>query len=55
MIYAAWTYVALRIAHSLIQALWNFIPVRFAVFMLSSLTLLFIAAINAGHLLGSIS
>lgn len=55
MLYAAWTYVALRIAHSLIQALWNFIPVRFTVFTLSSLTLLFIAAINVGHLLGSMS
>jgi hypothetical protein len=51
MIYAAWAYVALRIAHSLIQALWNFIPVRFAVFMLSSLVLLFITAINVGALL----
>jgi hypothetical protein len=53
MIYAAWAYVALRIAHSLIQALWNFIPVRFTVFMLSSLVLLFITAINVGYLLGS--
>ncbi len=54
MVYAAWIYVALRIAHSLIQALWNFIPVRFlAVFMLSSLVLLFITAINVGYLLGS--
>lgn len=51
MIYAAWAYVALRIAHSLIQALWNYIPVRFTVFMLSSLTLLFITAINVGALL----
>ncbi len=40
----AWTYVALRIAHSLVQILWNFVPVRFVVFVLSSLTLLFIAA-----------
>ncbi|WP_394692639.1 MAPEG family protein [Hyphobacterium sp.] len=51
-VYAAWTYVALRIAHSLIQALWNFIPVRFAVFMLSSLVLVLMAGINVGALLG---
>jgi hypothetical protein len=42
-IWLAWTYVALRIAHSLIQILWNFVPVRFVVFVLSSLTLLTIA------------
>lgn len=53
MIYAAWAYVALRIAHSLIQALWNFIPVRFLVFILSSLALVLMAGINVGHLLGS--
>jgi hypothetical protein len=53
MIYAAWTYVALRIAHSLIQALWNFIPVRFLVFTLSSLTLFVIAGINVGALLAN--
>ncbi|QNL18078.1 MAPEG family protein [Hyphobacterium sp. CCMP332] len=52
MVYAAWGYVALRIAHSLIQALWNFIPVRFAVFMLSSLVLVLMAGINVGALLG---
>jgi hypothetical protein len=53
MVYAAWAYVVLRIAHSLIQALWNFIPVRFLVFVLSSLTLFVIAGICVGHLLGS--
>jgi hypothetical protein len=35
----AWTYVALRVAHSLWQALVNYIPVRFALFALSSLAL----------------
>ncbi|MEE2526084.1 MAPEG family protein [Hyphobacterium sp. HN65] len=53
MIMAAWLYVILRIAHSLIQALWNFIPVRFLVFSLSSLVLFLIAGINVGHLFGS--
>jgi hypothetical protein len=36
----AWLYVALRVAHSLIQALWNFIPVRFFVFSASSIVLM---------------
>jgi len=53
MIYAAWLYVALRIAHSLIQALWNFIPARFFVFSASSLVLFVIAGINVGALLAS--
>ncbi|HKQ13615.1 MAG TPA: MAPEG family protein [Steroidobacteraceae bacterium] len=42
----AWAYVALRIAHSLIQCTWNFVPVRFMVFSLSSLTLMVIAVRN---------
>ena len=36
----AWTYVGLRIAHSLVQALWNRVLVRFALFALSSLALI---------------
>lgn len=36
----AWTYVGLRVLHSLIQALWNRVMVRFLVFALSSLTLI---------------
>lgn len=35
----AWIYVALRIVHSLVQALWNLVPVRFAVFSASSIVL----------------
>jgi hypothetical protein len=35
----AWSYVALRVVHSLWQALVNVIPVRFALFALSSLVL----------------
>ena len=35
----AWSYVALRIAHSLWQVLVNVIPVRFALFAVSSLVL----------------
>ena len=35
----AWIYVALRVVHSLWQALVNYIPVRFALFSTSSLVL----------------
>ena len=36
----AWIYVGLRVVHSLVQALWNKINVRFLVFALSALTLM---------------
>ena len=36
----AWTYVALRVVHSVVQATRNVIPVRFTVFSLGSLVLL---------------
>lgn len=36
----AWIYVALRVVHSIVQATWNKILVRFAVFSLSSLALI---------------
>ncbi len=35
----AWAYVALRVVHSLHQALWNKIEIRFVLFLLSSLVL----------------
>jgi hypothetical protein len=40
----AWGYVGLRVAHSLIQATINFVPVRFFVFAASSIVLMIIAA-----------
>lgn len=40
----AWGYVALRVAHSLWQALRNQIPVRFALFLLASLVLFALVA-----------
>lgn len=43
----AWTYVALRIVHSLQQALVNHIPTRFALFSLSSLVLFALVAVAA--------
>lgn len=39
----AWAYVALRVVHSLVQALTNIILVRFGVFMVASLVLLALA------------
>ena len=36
----AWAYVGLRIAHSLLQILWNKVVVRFLIFALSSLCLI---------------
>lgn len=35
----AWAYVGLRVLHSLVQATWNKIEVRFSLFFLSSLAL----------------
>lgn len=43
----AWTYVGLRVAHSLFQALVNFVPVRFLLFAASSLTLCALAGQQA--------
>lgn len=48
----AWAYVGLRIMHSLIQCTTNFVPVRFAVFVLASLALMTIAARNVIALFG---
>ena len=48
----AWAYVGLRIAHSIVQATWNRIAVRFALFALSTLCLLGLtlhAAIGLWH------
>lgn len=40
----AWAYVALRVVHSLIQALINVIMLRFTVFMVASVVLVLLAA-----------
>lgn len=42
----AWAYVALRIAHSVVQATWNRVAVRFALFGAAT-TALLLLAINA--------
>lgn len=47
----AWTYVAIRIAHSLIQCTSNYVPIRFFVFAASSIVLMVIAARNVMALL----
>ena len=43
MIVAAWIYVGLRIAHSLWQGLVNTLPVRFSLFLLSTIALSYLA------------
>jgi hypothetical protein len=44
----AWAYVGLRIAHSLVQATWNRVSVRFTIFCLATACLLLLA-INAAR------
>ena len=39
----AWTYVGLRVAHSLVQCTFNFVPLRFVIFVSGSLVLMAIA------------
>ncbi|WP_228243554.1 MAPEG family protein [Porphyrobacter sp. GA68] len=41
---AAWIYVALRVVHSVWQATVNTLPVRFTLFLLSTLALIYLAA-----------
>jgi hypothetical protein len=48
----AWTYVGFRVAHSLVQALVNFIPLRFGLFALGTLALFGIAGRNVIAALG---
>lgn len=50
-IYAAWAYVGLRIAHSLLQATINFVPLRFVIYALATLCLFLLAGIQVGALL----
>ena len=38
----AWTYVGIRVVHSLHQALWNKIEVRFAIFMITNIPLIWL-------------
>lgn len=52
MVGLAWIYVALRITHSLIQCTSNFVPLRFAIFALSSIVLMVIAAGNVAAVFG---
>ena len=47
----AWAYVGIRVAHSLIQATVNFVPVRFFVFSASSVLLMVITGRALARLL----
>ena len=46
-VWLAWVYVAIRVAHSVIQCTVNFVPLRFVVFACSTIVLMVIAARNA--------
>lgn len=46
----AWAYVGLRIVHSLVQATWNRVAVRFTLFSLSTAALLLLA-LNAARVM----
>ena len=48
----AWTYVSLRIVHSLIQATANIIVLRFFVFMINTLVLLALLVRASGQIFG---
>jgi hypothetical protein len=48
----AWTYVTLRIAHSLIQATTNRVSIRFPIFLVSTLVLLALAVMALMRTLG---
>ena len=45
-VYCAWAYVVLRVIHSLFQSIVNYVPVRFLIFICSSLCLFGIAGQN---------
>jgi hypothetical protein len=49
----AWAYVALRVVHSLVQALVNKIELRFALFVLSNVPLFGLTGLAAARLLGA--
>ena len=49
-LWLAWAYVALRVLHSIVQATWNRVVVRFAIFVLASLCLVALT-LHAGMML----
>ena len=48
----AWAYVAIRVVHSFIQIMSNFVPLRFMMFSIGSLVLMIIATRNGLALFG---
>lgn len=42
----AWAYVGLRVVHSFVQSTTNFVPLRFAIFSISTIAILIIAVRN---------
>lgn len=42
-VWLAWAYVGIRIVHSLFQAIWNIVPIRFLIFVLGTFVLIALA------------
>ena len=51
MVWSAWAYVVLRIVHSVFQAIVNFVPARFGIFVLCSVPIFVLAVRNVMALL----
>ena len=49
VVYAAWSYVAIRVVHSFVQALINKIELRFCMFFLSNIPLLVLIVVAASE------
>jgi len=47
----AWAYVVLRVIHSLVQSLINIVEIRFAVFVLSNIPLVWLSINGLSHIL----
>jgi hypothetical protein len=54
-VYLAWTYVGLRIVHSLVQATYNIIMIRFAIFTIGTLVLFALFVRAAMHHFGQVA
>jgi hypothetical protein len=49
----AWAYVGARVAHSMIQCTFNYVPVRFLAFIVGSLVLIALTYFTAAHVLAN--
>jgi|SRR6476469_876944 len=54
-VWLAWGYVVLRIVHSIVQSTINFVPVRFSLFLLSSICLIGLTVHALAWVIGSLA